>query len=329
MDVARAAGVSPMTASRALRGEQTVRPAAKEAVAAAVERLGYIPNQVAGSLRSRRSGIIALILPTLTGSVFGETIRGITDVLGEQDYQLMIGESSYDLEREEAVIAALMQRRPDGIIIAGVKHSEQARLLLQGAGAPVIEMWDQTTHPIDSVVGFSNREAAYEFTDALVSRGYRSFGLATGPLIAGNRAALRAEGFRAALARHGLEPGPSIVVPYYDFLDRFLRGGELVADFLEAQSQLDCLFCTNELIAIGSIVVCGRRNRRIPEDIAIVGFGDVEAASIINPPLSTVRIRGYRMGRTAADLLLRRLTGAAAEPEIVDVGYEIVWRGSA
>jgi LacI family gluconate utilization system Gnt-I transcriptional repressor len=122
---------------------------------------------------------------------------------------------------------------------------------------------------------------------------------------------------------------PKVVVPYYDFLDSFLRGGAVVADFLENHPQTDCLFCTNELIAIGAIVVCGRRNRRIPAELAVVGFGDVEAASVITPPLTTVRIRGYEMGRKAAEILAARLDGSRTEPEIVDVGYEIVWRGSA
>lgn len=328
-DVARAAGVSPMTASRVLRGELSVAGAARDAVQAAVTRLGYIPNQVAGSLRSQRSGIIAVILPTLTGSVFSETVSGISDMLAGLDYQLMIGESSYDLDREEKVIAALVQRRPDGIIIAGVKHSDRARVLLRSAGVPIVEIWDQTSHPIDSVVGFSNYAAACEFTEALVARGYRTFGLATGPIIPGNRAGQRADGFRAVLEAHGLPPAPSIVVPYYNFLDSFLRGGEVVASFLETVPEVDCLFCTNELIAIGAIVVCGRRHKRVPEDIAIVGFGDVEAASIINPPLTTVRIRGYQIGQRAAEILARRLSGKASDPEIIDVGYEIVWRASA
>jgi LacI family gluconate utilization system Gnt-I transcriptional repressor len=328
-DVAAAAGVSTMTASRVLRGELSVAEPARQAVHAAVARLGYIPNQVAGSLRSKRSGIVSVILPTLNGSVFAETVRGISDVLADLDYQLMIGESSYDLDREEKVIAALIQRRPDGIIIAGVKHSERARALLRSAGVPVVEIWDQTAHPIDSVVGFSNFSAAHELTEALISKGYKSFALATGPIMPGNRAGERADGFRDALKARGLKPAPSIVVPYYNFLDSFLRGGEVVADFLETVPDVDCLFCTNELIAIGAIVVSGRRNVRVPQDVAVVGFGDVEAASIINPPLTTVRIRGYQMGQRAAEILSRRLSEDSSEPEIVDVGYEIVWRASA
>jgi LacI family gluconate utilization system Gnt-I transcriptional repressor len=329
IDVARSAGVSPMTASRVLRGELTVAATARDAVHAAVARLGYVPNQVAGSLRSRRSGIISVIVPTLTGSVFAETVRGISDTFDAMDHQLMIGESSYDIDREEKVIAALIQRRPDGIIIAGVKHTDRARSLLRSAGVPVAEIWDQTTHPIDSVVGFSNYSAAYEMAAGLVKKGYRSFALATGPVIPGNRAGERTDGYEAALRDNGLCPGPSIVVPYYHFLDSSLSGGDAVANFLDLNPAVDCLFCTNELIAIGAIVTCVRRGKRVPQDVAIAGFGDVEAASIITPALTTVRIRGYEMGKKAAEILARRLSGESSEPEIVDVGYEIVWRNSA
>jgi LacI family gluconate utilization system Gnt-I transcriptional repressor len=329
IDVARSAGVSTMTASRVMRGEQSVAEASRDAVQAAAIRLGYVPNQVAGSLRSRRSGIIAVIVPTLTGSVFAETVRGITDTFDAYDYQLMIGESSYDIEREEKVIAALIQRRPDAVIVAGVKHTPQTRLLLQSAGIPVAEIWDQTTHPIDNVVGFSNFQAAYDMTKGLLEKGYKHIGLATGPVIPGNRAGERTEGYLAALKDADIASGPSIVVPYYHFLDSSLKGGSVVADFLRDEPIVDCLFCTNELIAIGAVVACGRRGVKIPQDVAIAGFGDVEAASIISPDLTTVKIRGLEMGRRAAEIIAKRLAGQTNEPEIVDVGYEIVWRHSA
>jgi LacI family gluconate utilization system Gnt-I transcriptional repressor len=329
VDVARSAGVSPMTASRVLRGELSVATAAREAVHAAATRLGYVPNQVAGSLRSQRSGIIAVIVPTLTGSVFAETVRGISDTFEPLDYQLMIGESSYDIEREEKVIAALIQRRPDAIIVAGVKHTQRARSFLLAAGIPVAEIWDQTTHPIDNVVGFSNFSAAYDMTTSLLKKGYSKLALATGPVVPGNRAGERADGYLAALREKGLPPGPSITVPYYHFLDSFLAGGKAVIEFLAAHQSVDCLFCTNELIAIGAVVAGSRQGIRVPQDVAIAGFGDVEAASIITPDLTTVKIRGFEMGRRAAEILARRLSGETSEPEIVDVGYEIVWRNSA
>ena len=329
IDVARSAGVSTMTASRVLRGEQTVATASRDAVHAAAARLGYVPNQVAGSLRSQRSGIIAVIVPTLTGSVFAETIRGISDTFEVHDYQLMIGESSYDIEREEKVISALVQRRPDAIIVVGVKHTPLAQTLLRSVGVPIVEIWDETTHPIDSVVGFSNFRAAYEMTEGLLRKGYKNLGLATGPVIPGNRAGERTEGYLAALKDAGMAPGPSIVVPYYHFLDSSLKGGAVVADFLTQEVTLDCLFCTNELIAIGAVVACTRRGVQVPSDVAIAGFGDVEAASIITPDLTTVRIRGFEMGRRAAEILISRLLGETSEPKMEDVGYEIVWRRSA
>lgn len=318
-----------MTASRVLRGEQTVAAASRDAVHAAAARLGYVHNQVAGSLRSQRSGIIAVIVPTLTGSVFAETIRGITDTFGAYDYQLMIGESSYDIKREEKVIAALIQRRPDAIIVVGTKHTPQAQTLLRSVGVPVAEIWDEATHPIDNVVGFSNFQAAYDMTKGLLGKGYRKLGLATGPVIPGNRAGERSEGYLAALKDMDLAPGPSIVVPYYHFLDSSLKGGVVVADFLKDEATVDCLFCTNELIAIGAVVACTRRGVRVPGEVAIAGFGDVEAASIITPDLTTVKIRGFEMGSRAAEILAKRLLGETSESEIVDVGYEIMWRSSA
>ncbi len=329
IDVARSAGVSTMTASRVMRGEQSVAIASRDAVFAAAARLGYVPNQVAGSLRSQRSGIIAVIVPTLTGSVFAETIRGITDTLEAHDYQLMIGESSYDIEREEKVIAALIQRRPDAVVIAGVRHTPQARTLLQSAGVPVVEIWDETTHPIDNVVGFSNYQAAFDMTRGLLEKGYKHLALATGPVVPVNRAGERSEGYIAAMTAAGMVAGASIVVPYYHFLESSLKGGDVVADFLRDHAEVDCLFCTNELIAIAAVVALSRRGVSVPRDVAIAGFGDVEAASIITPALTTVKIRGFEMGQRAAAILVRRLLGETSKPEIVDVGYEIVWRGSA
>ena len=290
------------------------------------ESLGYVPNLVASSLRSRRTGTIAVVMPTVAGSIFAETVEAISRSLDEAGYQILIGESSYDIEREQSVLEGLVQRRPDGVIIAGVNHTQTSRMLLAAMRVPVVEIWDLTDDPVDSLVGFSNREAARAFTEALVGKGYRRFALATGPMEQQNRAAQRAEGHRTALREAGLEPGPSIVIPY--FLGILSSGGTL-RDFVRENPQVDCLFCTNELIAIGATVQCRRSGMRVPEDIAIVGFGDVEAASIIEPPLTTVAVHGAEMGRAAARIIRDRLAGITTEREKVDVGFDIVWRGTA
>jgi LacI family gluconate utilization system Gnt-I transcriptional repressor len=303
-----------------------VTKATRDQVAEIADSLGYVPNLVASSLRSRRTGMVAVVMPTIAGSIFAETVEAISRALDEAGYQILIGESSYDIQREQVVLEGLVQRRPDGVIIAGVNHTVTSRLLLGAMRVPVVEIWDLTDTPVDSVVGFSNRDAARDFTKALIEKGYRNFALATGPTEGQNRAAQRTDGHLRALAEAGITAGPSIVIPYFLGM---LRSGETLRDFVKVNPKVDCLFCTNELIAIGATVQCRRAGLRVPEDIAIVGFGDVEAASIIEPPLTTVAVHGAEMGRTAARIIRDRLAGTVTAPETVDVGFDIIWRGTA
>lgn len=324
--IAEAAGVSTITASRALRGLPLVTADTRRQIIEIANQLGYVPNQVASSLRSRKTGLIAVIMPTVAGSIFSDTINSISDELGKAGYQIIIGESSYDIEKEQTVLEALVQRRPDGVIIVGVNHTQTSRELLASMNVPVVEIWDMTEEPVDSVVGFSNRAAAYQFTLALIEKGYRKFAIASGPMEKQNRAQQRAEGHREALDESGLNSFGSIVIPHFMGM---LSSGETMLKFVRDNPDIDCLFCTNELIAIGTTVQCRRAGIRIPDDVAIVGFGDVEAASIIDPPLTTVSIHGAEMGRQAARIIFQHLSGKQDGRTSIDVGYTITWRGTA
>jgi LacI family gluconate utilization system Gnt-I transcriptional repressor len=224
-DVANAANLATITVSRALRGSPLVTAETRARIDEIAKLLGYLPNQVASSLKSRRTGLIAVIVPTVSGSVFAETIDSLSATLHQTGYQFMIGESSYDMAREHEVVRALMVRRPDGAIIVGVNHSAATRELLSSLNVPVVEIWDMVDDAIDSVVGFSNRDAARDFTTRLIARGYRRFALASGPMDSSNRAARRAEGHRAALAEKRLPIGPTAVVPH--FLGILESGAEL------------------------------------------------------------------------------------------------------
>jgi LacI family gluconate utilization system Gnt-I transcriptional repressor len=324
--VAERAGVSTITASRALRGMPIVNEKTRQHIAEIAASLGYVPNRIASSLRSQRSGLVAVIVPTVAGSIFAETVGAISRRLDGTGYQAIIGESTYDIAQEQAVLESLVQRRPDAIIVAGTNHTPATRRLLETLGIPVVEIWELADDPVDSVVGFSNFHAAFDFTRALIDKGYRRFAMASGPLEHENRASLRVAGHYRALAEAGLEPGPAVVIPHFLGI---LRSGQSLLEFIRSHPDVDCLFCTNELIAIGATVQCQRAGIAIPKDLAIVGFGDVEACSIIEPPLTTVHINGAEMGRNAAQLVLDRLAGRGSAGVQIDVRYSFQWRATA
>lgn len=325
-DVASRAGVSRITVSRALRDPSKVAPKTRAAIQDAIKQLAYVPNLFARGLASNRSRIIAVIVPTITNSLFAETIQGLAAVLRPAGYELLVGETSYSAEIEEALIAVFLQYRPEAIVLTQLQHSAGAREVLQQARLPVVETWDLAPDPLDLLVGFSNFDAAAGMTRHLIARGYRRIRFVLradhGP---GDRTRPRYDGFRAAMMEAGLEPGAPLAV---DDPLSILRSGRSIADQVTAQPEIDALFCTNELIAVGAILECQRRGISVPGRIAIAGFGDVELASAIDPGLTTIRIPGRTMGERAAEMILGRIAGQPAAEPVVDVGYQLVIRGS-
>lgn len=329
-EVAELAGVSLTTAARVMRGEKVVKEKTVLAVSAAAAKLGYVSNSIAGSLKSQRSNLIAIVVPTFHGSVFAETIAAVSDTLKGTPFQLIIGQSSYDLTQEEMSVSSLLRRRPDGLILVGTNHSETTKLMLLNAKIPIVEIWDLTENPIGAAIGFSNTNASFELTTKLIAKGYSRFGLITGPVNDNNRASRRVDGFRAALADNGLKECWSRIIPYEMFLGRMLDGGNEILKTIASRPKIDCLFCTNELSAISAVVALKREGYAVPSDVAVVGFGDVEMASLIEPSLTTVVIPGQSMGELAAKLILDTLaSNIALAPSVENIGFSIAWRGSA
>ena len=199
-DVARLAGVSTMTVSRVLTDPGVVAEETRERVQRAVEQLGYVPDKVAGSLSSRRTGFIAAILPTLTNANFADTAHGLTEVLRRAGYQLLIGYTMYSLAEEERLIRAMLARRPEALVLTGATHTKLATQLLHAAGIPIVEIWDLPATPIDHAVGFSNREVGRMAARHLLGLGHRRLG-ALGPRARGRRARLPRRGAAGRLRR--------------------------------------------------------------------------------------------------------------------------------
>jgi LacI family gluconate utilization system Gnt-I transcriptional repressor len=324
-DVAARAGVSAITVSRALRTPDKVSPEVRARIDAAVRSLGYVPNLAAGTLKSQRSRIVAAIVPTLANSIFAETVEGMTEILRQHGYQLLLGNAGYSPDIEEGLVAAFLGRQPDGLILTGVQHTRRLRAQLRAARVPVVETWELTDAPIDMIVGFSNFDAARHMTLALIERGYRNIAFAGVPAETEPRSGRRQAGYCDALAAHGRAP---IIVTVTQESGLTIRSGaRTMARVLAENPEVDAVFFANDFLALGALMECARRGIAVPRKMAVAGFGDFEVAQEVIPALTTVRIPGRDIGRRAASLLVDRLRRADGDGA-VDTGFEIVLRDS-
>ncbi|GCL61006.1 LacI family DNA-binding transcriptional regulator [Pseudaquabacterium pictum] len=322
-DVARLAGVAPITASRALKTPQQVSEAVRQKVADAVARTGYVPNLLAGGLASTRSRLVAAVVPTISGMVFLETVQSLTEALAAHGYQLMLGQAGYSGNREDALLEAIIGRRPDGIVLTGIMHSAEGRRRLQAAGIPVVETWDLTPTPIDMLVGFSHSEVGRAVALYLHAKGRQRLGVVTGD---DERARRRSAAFQAAAHTLGLPEVPIVQVATPTTLQ---RGRDGLAQLLAQQPRVDAVFCSSDLLALGVMTEARTRGLGVPDDLAVVGFGDLEFAAALAPSLTTVHIKGAAIGRQAAQCIVDRAEGRTVATPVVDIGFSIVPRQSA
>jgi len=321
-DVAKLAGVSPITVSRVLNRPELVTPDTMEVVREAIARTGYVPNMLAGGLASKRSRLVAALFPTIASSMFAETMEALTDRLGEAGYQVLLGLSGYPAAREDDLLEAILSRRPDGILLTGIIHSPATRQKLLAAKIPVVEIWDHTPTPIDMLVGFSHEKVGEAVAGYLLGKGYRQFAM-----IGANddRAVQRQKGFLSALARYGIGDVPTITVSAPGSLR---TGREGMARLLNEGRQPDAIFCNSDALAQGVLAELQSRGLSIPGDVAVMGFGDLDFAAHTFPALSTVRIDRRGIGRLAAEAMLARMEGRTDMEKVIDTGFEVIERAS-
>jgi LacI family gluconate utilization system Gnt-I transcriptional repressor len=321
-DVARAAGVSMITVSRALNAPGKLAPATLARVRAAIEWLRYVPNLTAGSLASNRSRIVAAIVPTIANSIFSDTVDGLARLLARHRYQLLLGQTQYRETEEAALVGAFLGRRVDGLVLTGVVHARGVRARLRRAGVPVVETWDLTPRPIDMLVGFSNRAAGEAAARYLVGRGYRSLAFIGG---VDDRSAARLAGFGEVARALGAGAIATALLPAPSSPE---DGSRALAGLLDKGSPR-AVFCSNDMLAAGALFECQRRRIAVPERIAVMGFADLPIAAGIEPALTSVQVRAMQMGERAGTMLMARLAGNAAGERIVDLGFAVVERASA
>ncbi len=321
-DVAKLAGVAPITASRALNTPAQVSAEVLKKVTDAVARTGYVPNLLAGGLASTRSRLVAAVVPTISGPVFLETIQSLTEALAERGYQLMLGQAGYAGTREDALLEAIIGRRPDGIVLTGILHSTEGRRRLLASGIPVVETWDLTPTPIDMLVGFSHAEVGHAVAQFLHGKGRRRFAVVAGDDERANR---RLAAFQATAQALGLGAAPVVLVPAPTTLK---RGRLALAELLQSAPDIDAVFCSSDLLALGVMTEALARGIAVPGRLALIGFGDLEFAADLHPALTTVHINGAAIGRQAAQFIVDRAEGRSVDQRVIDIGFSIIDRHS-
>ena len=322
-DVARLANVAPMTASRALNTPARVSPDVLARVTDAVRSTGYVRNHAASGLASARSRLVAAVVPTISGPVFLQTVQALTAALADHGYQLMLGQSGYVDSREDALLEAIIGRRPDGIILTGVMHSPEGRQRLLAAKIPVVETWDLTASPIDMLVGFSHESVGREVAAFLHAKGRRRLAVVAGD---DERSHRRHDAFCAMARELGLPAPQLVVVP----APTTLRSGRTaLGDLMQRPAGVDAVFCSSDLLALGVLTEAHARGIAVPARLAVVGFGDNDFAADLDPALTTVHIDSAAIGRQAARFIVDRAEGRVVDERIVDIGFSIQDRASA
>jgi len=323
VDVARHVGVSSMTVSRALKTPALVQQEVRERIALAIKQLGYVPNQAASTLASARSQVIAVLVPSLTNTVFIETLSGIRDYLAQTGYQFLIGETGYSRDKESQLIATYLSHAPDGFLLSSVDQHDILRQQLATRNIPAVRMFDLAKSNEDMSVGFSQIKAGYAVARHLIERGYRRPAFLAAQL--DPRVMKRREGFRKGLVEAGLDPDAEVLLPQPTTVD---MGAQLLSRILAMAPDCDAVFCCNDDLALGALFECQRRGIKVPQQMAIAGFNDLSWAACATPSITTIVTPRYDIGYQAAHMLIQKLRGEAIVKARLDLSFQLAVRES-
>ena len=326
-DVAQAAGVSPSTVSRALRGERAVDPALIERVQAVSVKLGYVPDPAARALASQRSNHVAILIPLLSNALFVDLLDAAQKTLRAAGYQTLMGVTHYDASEEEQLLREQLLHRPAGLLVTGLDHNAVTRKLMESSQVPCVHLMDLPAADQGGApycVGFRQTDAGAAMTRHLLQTGRTRIAFAGAQL--DPRVMQRLYGWRTALQEAGFyEPALEFLNPAPSSL---ALGGVLFEQIMRQRPAVDAIFFCNDDLAQGALMAALRMGIQVPSQVAIAGFNDLTGSDQMLPPLTTVRTPRAQIGQAAAEMLLTLMRSEAPASAQVDLGFEILQRQS-
>lgn len=323
-DVGRMAGVSQVTVSRALSNPAQVSTKTLAKIKEAIERTGFVPNAVAGALASRRSKLISVLVPDQVNIMYSLMIKTFAKNMRAEGYQILLSETGYTQEEEERTIALHLSRRPDAMVLTGVHHSAQSRRMLLSSGIPVVELWDISNTPIDICVGFSHMEIGRAVANYVIGKNYN--GVAT-IFLSDLRAQQRKDAFIQVIEA---QTNHTVLRVEPEMPTSIRIGREGLAKLLDEDGfRQGVVFCSSDLIAHGVIIEAQVRGLAVPQDIAVIGFGNQNFADYTNPALTSIRIDLDILGQKAANAIIDSLQQGKSQQTTIDIGFQVIERESS
>jgi LacI family transcriptional regulator len=323
-DVARLAGVSTATVSRALNLPASVDPVTLARVRAAVEKLRYVPHGAARTLRNRKSDMIGAVVPSFDYALYARTTSALQREADARGYALVLAAHHYDLPTELRVTQRMVQHGVDAFVFVGLDHDAELFPLLDRYGRPYVLTWGVDASRLHPSIGFDNRAATYAMTCHLLELGHRRFALISAPTAGNDRSRERGAGVRAALAAAGLSLADDHVRHGSIALDSGVRA---MRELLALRPRPTAVIATNDVFAVGAMMACREAGVAIPFDVSITGCDNTDLGATQTPGLTSIRTPIVEIGRAAALQLVARLEGEPAELQ-QQLPFELVRRGS-
>ncbi len=323
-DVAKRAGVSTATVSRCLNSPGQVVEATRERVLAAVQELGYAPNFNARALAAKRSYTVGAVLPTMENAIFARGIQAFQEELHDLGFTLLVASSLYKSDVEEEQIRTLVARGADALLLIGYHRDAKVYRFLEKRGVPVIIAWAHHDGAAQASVGFDNKIAMETLARTAIEQGHRRIACITAEQANNDRARDRVVGIRAAMASSGLNPDDLALVETTYSID---RGAEAMTQLMQRPARPTLVMCGNDVLAVGALSAAKALGLDVPQEVSITGFDDIELATVVDPPLSTVHVPHRDMGRRAAQALVK-LIKQETQPEAIKLDTHLCLRGT-